>query len=71
MRSLNTSLCKSCKYRCRSRYFVESCTSYRKGNKVSEDVQMTIYDCINGIGVETLKLEHEMKYGQPFFDDSE
>jgi hypothetical protein len=71
MRTLDTSLCTSCKYRCRSRYSIDSCTQYKSGKKVSQGVQMTIYDCINGIGIETLKIEHEMKYGQPFFDESE
>ena len=70
MNASYVTLCKSCKYRCKSRYFVHSCSSYRLGKKVSEDVQMTIYDCINGIKVDTLKIEHELKYGQPFFDDS-
>jgi hypothetical protein len=71
MRVLNTSLCTSCKYRCRSRYFVDSCTSYRLGKKASEDVQMTIYDCINGINIETLKQVSEEKYERPFFEPSE
>jgi hypothetical protein len=69
MKVLNTSLCTSCKYRCRSRYSIDSCTQYKIGKKESQGVQMTIYDCINGIRVDTLKIEHELKYGQPFFED--
>jgi hypothetical protein len=70
MRVLNTSLCTSCKYRCRSRYSIDSCTQYKLGKKGSQGVQMTIYDCINGINIETLKGE-EYKYGKMFEDDSE
>jgi hypothetical protein len=67
MKASYVTLCKSCKYRCKSRYFVDSCSSYRHGKKVAQGVQMTIYDCINGINVETLK-GMEYKYGKVFED---
>lgn len=68
MRVLNTSLCRSCKYSCKARGLIESCTSYKLGKQTSQGAQMSIYDCINGIKVDTLK-GMEYKYGKIFEDE--
>ena len=42
-----TSLCKSCKYRCKSRYFVDDCSMYKLKKEYVQGVQLTVFDMLS------------------------